>query len=140
MKAFLDHLGYRWMVHRPEEKMFGKQGVCISTAAGGGTKSTNKDMADSLLHWGVGKIYKYGCNVHAIKWDGISDKKKAEIEKNTSELAKKIRATAGHVSPGPKTKGLFNVIRIANSKIASSPADNNYWKKKGWFGNKRPWK
>ena len=22
MKAFLDHYGYRWMVHRPEEKMF----------------------------------------------------------------------------------------------------------------------
>ena len=34
MKAFLDHYGYRWMVHRPEEKMFEKQGVCISTAAG----------------------------------------------------------------------------------------------------------
>jgi len=26
MKAFLDHFGYRWMVHRPEEKMFRKQG------------------------------------------------------------------------------------------------------------------
>ena len=22
MKSFLDHYGYRWMVHRPEEKMF----------------------------------------------------------------------------------------------------------------------
>ena len=41
MKAFLDHYGWRWMVHRPEEKMFKKQGVCISTAAGGGMKSTN---------------------------------------------------------------------------------------------------
>ena len=29
MKAFLDHYGYRWMVHRPEESMFKKQGVCI---------------------------------------------------------------------------------------------------------------
>ena len=32
MKAFLDHYGYRWMVHSPEESMFKKQGVCISTA------------------------------------------------------------------------------------------------------------
>lgn len=54
MKAFLDHYGYRWMVHRPEESMFRKQGVCISTAAGAGLKSTNKDMADSLFFWGVG--------------------------------------------------------------------------------------
>lgn len=49
MKAFLDHYGYRWMVHRPEEKMFRKQAVCIATAAGGGMKSTIKDMADSLF-------------------------------------------------------------------------------------------
>ena len=56
MKAFLDHYGCRWMVHRPEEKMFTKQAVCISTAAGAGMKSTNKDMADSLFFWGVPKI------------------------------------------------------------------------------------
>ena len=30
MKAFLDHYGYRWMVHRPEAKMFGKQAVVIN--------------------------------------------------------------------------------------------------------------
>ena len=42
MKVLLDHYGYRWMVHRPEGQMFRKQAVCISTAAGGGMKSTNK--------------------------------------------------------------------------------------------------
>ena len=42
MKAFLDHYGYRWMVHRPAKSMFRKQGVCISTAAGAGLSSTNK--------------------------------------------------------------------------------------------------
>lgn len=50
MKSFLDHYGWRWMVHRPEEKMFAKQAVCISTAAGAGMKSANKDMADSTLN------------------------------------------------------------------------------------------
>lgn len=49
MKTFLDHYGYRWMLHRPHESMFRKQAVCISTAAGGGTKTTNKDMADSTF-------------------------------------------------------------------------------------------
>ena len=34
MKALLDHYGWRWMAHCPEEKMFKKQGVCIATAAG----------------------------------------------------------------------------------------------------------
>lgn len=67
MKSFLDHYGYRWMVHRPEKKMFSKQAVCISTAAGAGTKSTNKDIADSFFFWGIPKIYKYGVNVRAGK-------------------------------------------------------------------------
>ena len=49
MKAFLDHYGWRWMVHRPEERMFEKQGVCISTAAGGGMKSTNKGYGRQLV-------------------------------------------------------------------------------------------
>ena len=69
------------MVHRPEKKMFSKQAVCISTAAGAGTKSTNKDIADSLFFWGVPKIYKYGVNVRAMSYSRISDKTKAEIDK-----------------------------------------------------------
>ena len=45
MKALLDHYGYRWMVHRPQEGMFFKQAVCLSTAAGAGTRRTNQDLA-----------------------------------------------------------------------------------------------
>ena len=65
MKAFLDHYGYRWMVHSPEGAMFSKQGVCICTAAGAGMRSTLKDMKDSLFYWGVARIYKYGVGVAA---------------------------------------------------------------------------
>lgn len=67
MKAFLDHYGYRWMVHSPEESMFKKQGVCISTAAGAGVKSTNKDLMDSLFFGGVAKRCQYGTAV-AAEW------------------------------------------------------------------------
>ena len=72
MKAFLDHYGYRWLVHSPEESMFKKQGVCISTAAGAGIKPTNKDMADSLFFWGVAKIYKFGIAVAATDWKKVN--------------------------------------------------------------------
>ena len=34
MKTFLDHYGYRWIVHRPEEGMFSKQAVILTAAAG----------------------------------------------------------------------------------------------------------
>lgn len=86
MKTLLDHYGYRWMVHRPEEKMFGKQAVCISTAAGAGMKSTNKDMADSLFFWGISRIYKFGIGVAAVSWDAVSAKKKQRIEKESSAI------------------------------------------------------
>lgn len=81
MKAFLDHYGYRWMVHRPEEKMFRKQAVCISTAAGAGVKSTNKDMAHSTFFWGVAKTYQYGVAVREVAWARVDDKIKKSVEK-----------------------------------------------------------
>ncbi len=89
MKAFLDHYGYRWIVHRPEEKMFSKQAVCISTAAGAGMKSTNKDMADSMFFWGIGRTYKYGVAVTAVSWDGVKDKIKMRIDRKTSVISDK---------------------------------------------------
>ena len=110
MKAFLDHYGYRWMVHRPEESMFKKQGVCISTAAGGGMKSTNKDMAHSLFFWGVAKIYKIGVAVKAINWDSVSEKNKRKIDKTTDSIAQRIRKRNGRVRVGLKTKGFFGIM------------------------------
>ncbi|MBR0413101.1 MAG: NAD(P)H-dependent oxidoreductase [Eubacterium sp.] len=139
MKAFLDHYGYRWMVHRPEESMFKKQGVCISTAAGGGMKSTNKDMADSLFYWGVAKTYKFGMGVAATDWNGVSDKKKNQIEKTTDSIARKINVNNGNVKPGVKTKAMFHIMRMLQ-KNGWNEADVKYWKEKGWRDKKRPWK
>lgn len=139
MKVFLDHYGYRWMVHRPEERMFRKQAVCISTAAGGGMKSTNKDMADSTFFWGIAKTYKYGVGVREVSWDRVDDKIKYRIEKKTSSLARKIRKNVGTVKPSIKTKAFFNVMRIVQ-KNGWNETDSTYWQKKGWTGKKRPWK
>ena len=138
MKAFLDHFGYRWMVHRPEEKMFRKQGVCISTAAGGGMKSTNKDMADSLFFWGIPKVYKYGQAVYETSYERVSDKVKAKIDKKTTALAKQIRKRNHKIKPGIKTRGLFFIMHLVQRKGALE-TDSTYWKEKGWTGKKRPW-
>lgn len=139
MKAFLDHYGWRWMVHRPEEKMFSKQAVCISTAAGAGMKSTNKDMAHSTFFWGVAKTYKYGIAVMETSWDRVNAKKKQKIEKKLDSLANKIKAAQGHITPSVKTKMFFSVIRQMQ-KHGLNEADASYWKRKGWTEKKRPWK
>ena len=65
MMSFLDHFGTWWVVHRPRPEMSRKQAVAISTAAGGGMKSTCRDMADSLGMWGIRKVYRLGIGVQA---------------------------------------------------------------------------
>lgn len=139
MKALLDHYAYRWMPHRPEGKMFSKQGVCISTAAGAGMKSTIKDMRDSLSFWGVGKIYSFGIAVNAIKWDEVPEKKAAKIEKRTDSLARTIIRREGKVRPSPKTLLWFYAMRLMQKKPLNA-VDGDYWKAKGWVGSARPWK
>ena len=139
MKAFLDHYGYRWMVHRPEKGMFKKQGVCISTAAGSGTKSTNKDMADSLFFWGVPKVYKFGINVAAVNWESISEKKMAKIEKTTSAIAKTLLHNKDNVKAGIKTRFFFTIMRMLQ-KNGFNPSDKEYWASQGWLEKNRPWK
>ena len=139
MKALLDHFGYMWMVHRPNETMFKKQALVISTAAGAGMKSCIKDMSDSLFFFGVAKRYEFGLAVQATSYDGISDKKKKIIEKKTTKIAKKILKNNGKVKPGIKTKGFFFIMRMLQKK-GWNPSDVSYWESKGWTKKNRPWK
>jgi len=139
MKALLDHYGYRWMVHRPLDAMFQKQGVCISTAAGAGMKSTNRDLADSLFFWGVPKIYRFGAAVRETSYERVDPKIKAKINQKTTRLAEKIKKNQSHVKPGVKIKGFFAVMRMLH-KMGWNEADIIYWKERGWDKKARPWK
>lgn len=138
MKNFLDRYGWRWMIHRPEPAMFTKQAVCISTAAGAGTKSTNQDMADSLFFWGVAKIYRLGYNVHAARWQDVEAKLKDRIGRDTARLAQRIRKNAGRVQPGIKTKAFFELTRRLHRR-GWNAVDCDYWHEMGWDGAVRPW-
>ena len=119
--------------------MFKKQGVCVATAAGMGMRSTIRDMADSLFFWGVARIERLGLGVAATRWDEVSDKKKAVIEKRTSAIAGRIRARSGRVRPGLRTKGLFAVMRLVQRK-GWNARDTRHWREQGWLGGARPWK
>ena len=139
MKALLDHYGYRWMVHSPDGCMFTKQGVCISTAAGRGMKSTVKDMKDSMFFWGTARIYSVAKGVAAVNWDGVSEKKKSAIDKETSAIASKITRRRGKVKPGLKTRMVFFAMHLLQRK-GFNPRDVEHWKQNGWTGKERPWK
>ena len=139
MKALLDHYGYRFMVHRPEGKMFTKQAVCISTAAGAGMKSAIKDMADSTFFWGVAKTHKLGIAVMETKWENVKPEIKSKIDKKTTSLAKKIKRKVGKIKPDIKTRGFFTIMSMMQ-KNGFNPVDAEYWKEQGWTDKKKPWK
>lgn len=136
MKAFLDHYGYRWMVHRPEASMFRKQAVCITTAAGGGMRKALRDLTDSLRYWGVARIYTYGIAVGA----GIDDSNREKIETAVNNLALKIEHDTSKVTPSPRVKVLFHIMRILQKNKGTTEVDRRYWEEKGWLGRERPWR
>ena len=139
MKAFLDHYGWRWMAHRPEEKMFSKQAVVVSTAAGAGVKSALKDMADSCFFWGIPQTYKLRTAVAATDWDSVKPKLKDSINKKADSIAEKILKRHGKVPVSLKTKGFFKIMSLMQ-RNGWNKLDTDYWKAKGWTESKRPWR
>ena len=94
--------------------MFKKQAVCISTAAGAGMRSTNRDMAHSTFFWGVARTYRFGVAVMETSWERVSATKKAAINKRLARLAQKIVKNQGYVKPSFQTKAFFALMRQFN--------------------------
>ncbi|MGN0714706.1 MAG: flavodoxin family protein, partial [Anaerovoracaceae bacterium] len=112
MMSFLDHFGTWWMVHRPMPEMSRKQAVAISTAAGGGMKSTMQDMTDSLQMWGIHKVYQLGFGVQALKPDEIPDRILGSIHRKTDRLARQIQKNAGKRGCNGRAKKWFSLMRF----------------------------
>ena len=139
MMSFLDHFGTWWVVHRPRPEMSGKQAVAIATAAGGGMKSTTKDMADSLEMWGIRKVYRMGFGVQAQSADQIPDRILNQIHRKTDRLADTIRKNAGRVGYNSRAKKWFRLMRFAHKHFPPMEPDHGYWEERGWHGSERPW-
>ncbi|MFV0528440.1 MAG: flavodoxin family protein [Lachnospiraceae bacterium] len=140
MKALLDHFGFQFIPHRPDPELIGKTGVIISTAAGGGMQSAMKDIATSMLFWGLGRIHKYGIATHAISWDEVSAKKRAAIEKRTEKLAAKLKKEYTKRKMSFKGRAIFRALRIMMmKKVIDNPLDQVHWESQGWFSGRNPW-
>ena len=109
MKALLDHLCYMWMSHRPNPKMFGK-------------------------FWGAARVLNFKNAVSAMKWDDVSDKKKARMSRDAARLAKRI---AGYVKKGDKMpvplfRSFFmGIMKGMMSKNTWNPRDRKHWEDHG---------
>ena len=140
MMSLLDHFGTWWVVHRPRPEMARKQAVVIATAAGGGMKSTMKDMADSLEMWGIPRVYRLGFGVQAVKPEEIPTGIQARIHRKTSRLAEKIRKNPGKTGFHPRAKMWFFLVLFAHKHFPPAQPDYDYWEERGWHSGGRPWK
>ncbi len=127
LKSFLDHLAYRWMVHRPDLSYLKKQALIVNTAAGGGMRSTVRDIQDSLENLGVGRTYHLTQSVWNYDWPSLPASFHSTIEKKVKRTTRTIRSRAGHVTPSLKVRGLYRMYRLLHLKKKMTPVDDAYW-------------
>lgn len=141
MKAFLDHFGFLFLVHRPRPEMFHKKAFILSTTAGAGTKSAMKAISTSLRYWGINRVYCRGFTMHEIQWDKMPDNKRNRYEKTLrTDAAKFYHAVASKKDRIPyfHTRFMVWIAKQFQTRAADSSADKKYWKEQGWLSGKSP--
>lgn len=136
MKNFLDHLGYLFIVHRPEEKMFEKVAMIISTTAGAGTNKVIKTIKDSLDYWGMKRVRKLSFVLYATKWSEVNDKKRKTIEKVAEKKAKQFYKDISNRKKKRKRLKVYLLLKVGKllqNKYPEDSLDRQYWKEKGWI-------
>lgn len=137
MKAFLDHLAYMWLVHRPKASMFNKVGLIITSAGGSGVKQTVKLLKSNLFYWGVPTILNYGVTTMKMGGNYSDYKDKDKIKKQVNKKAKKVKKALKKKKVGFKTKFFFNLFKMTQ-KNGWNKVDVDYWKETGWLDGKKP--
>lgn len=129
IKSFLDHYGYRWLVHRPNFDMQNKQAVIITTAGGGGLKSAAKDVKDSMDYWGVARTYCVTQSVWGYFWNDMPEKFKKNFQKKLKKTAEKVVKHAKNLKPTFKVKSMYKMFEKLHKNDKMWEIDNEYWKK-----------
>ena len=73
MKAFIDHLCFMWISHRPNPVILNKTGLSVVTTAGAGLRHSTKTLRNFLQFWGIKRIFSFKKAVAAAKWSDVSD-------------------------------------------------------------------
>lgn len=137
MKSLLDHLAYLWLVHRPEESMFGKTGLIITLAGGSGVKQTVKLLKNNMSFWGISSVYSYGVTTMKMNGNYADYKDKDKIKRQVKAVANKVAKSVERKKVSFGTKFLFGIFKMSQ-KNGWNKTDSDYWKNKGWLDGKNP--
>jgi multimeric flavodoxin WrbA len=141
LKGFFEHIFTAWMGHRPEEAMFSKIAVVISTAAILGADYVTKSLKRQMYYLGVPRVHRLQYTVMTTSWDEVDGKIRGKVETQTDKIARNIVASKGRARPGIKTKLPFTMLRRyhKNNDLPIFAPDKKYWVEKDWLGKARPW-
>jgi multimeric flavodoxin WrbA len=136
VKAFMDHFACTYLNHRPNEEMFHKIGLVVSTAAGAGTGRVISTISRSMLFWGVKRIVKCGINVWAKDWADIPDERRMKLEARLGKKAKRFYTlikNRDRIGRSVYTIGLWFMFKRLVSSYPETEPDKIFWKAKGWI-------
>lgn len=142
MKTLIDHLCFQWMSHRPHPAMFRKIGLTITTSAGAGLGHTTKTLRNSLVFWGVQKVFAFKHPVAAMKWDDVTARNQERIRKQAQTLAARIvRATRmPQRLRNPIFRSFFfTLMRGMQKKNDWNLQDRMHWEMQGWLAGNKPY-
>jgi len=140
MKAFLDHLGYFWMEHRPDASMFKKVGLAVSTSGyEKGSKRVVEQLTDNMNGWGLSEVIEYPKAVFAGSWEIIPPPIKASIEADIPVIAEKVKSVIGKAQTKDSVKETFMETRAIQQRNVWNKLDRDHWEQAGWLAETRPW-
>lgn len=119
------------MVHRPDLSFLRKQAVIINTAAGGGMRSTVRDIKDSTENLGIARTHCLSQSVWNYAWNDLPESFQKSIRRKVQRTAKKVRHHAKHLTPSFKVRCLFTLYRFLHKHQKMTPVDDIYWQKQG---------
>jgi multimeric flavodoxin WrbA len=140
MKSLLDHLCYRWLVHRPNPELFDAIGVAVSTTAGAGLSNADKTLRNSLRFWGLKRAFSMKMAVAAADWSEVSDAKKARMRRTAERTADKVLRAMQRPFGSPMRRIVFLGVRGMMKNNTWGTSDREYWLQNGWLDGANPFK
>ena len=137
MKAFLDHFGFLFAVHRPRREMFGKKAMILSTTAGVGLSAVRRTIASSLNSWCVNRVYFLGLRLLYSDADRMSDRRKQAFSRRVRKSARKFYAEVASGKQRRPTMYARTIFAFTKRRLArhdeKESLDKRYWLENGLF-------
>ncbi|MCL2225605.1 MAG: NAD(P)H-dependent oxidoreductase [Defluviitaleaceae bacterium] len=136
IKVFFDHFACTFINHRPNEEMFDKIGLVVSTGAGAGTGRVVSTISRNLLFWGVKRIIKFRINMFAANWDEMPVQKRDKVKKLLRRKASRFyRLTKDRreIRKSISVQALRRIFKGLVNSYEDTQPDKIFWKSKGWI-------